>query len=91
VTDVLICDLRSKKNKAMKYLFLAINVNSCDNDDESSRDPSSRPPPLTQTGANTFGALLDGEPFIPGGVSNPLICFYQLINGDIFWFRRSKS
>jgi hypothetical protein len=73
----------------MKYLlllFLALTVNSCDkNDDDSPRDSISRLPPATQTGANTFGALLDGEPFIPAGGSSPLDSQYQLINGERFF------
>jgi hypothetical protein len=72
----------------MKYLlllFLALTLNSCDNDDDSPRDPISQLPPATQTGANTFGALLDGEPFIPSDGINPLDCVYQLVNGEYYF------
>jgi hypothetical protein len=82
--------MKNKNKIIMKYLFLlflAITINSCDkNDDDSPRDPISRLPPATQTGANTFGALLDGEPFIPAGGSNPLDAQYQLINGEWYFF-----
>jgi hypothetical protein len=59
---------------------------SCDkNDDDSPQDPVSQLPPATMTGANTFGALLDGEPFIPSGGINPLDAQYQLINRERFF------
>jgi hypothetical protein len=74
----------------MKYLlllFLALTVNSCDknDDDDGPQDPISQLPPATQVGANTFGALLDGEPFIPSGGINPLDCVYQLIDGEYYF------
>jgi hypothetical protein len=39
-------------------------------------------PPITDTGTNTFGCMVNGKPFIPGGNSwwsgqNPLKCAYQ--------------
>jgi hypothetical protein len=71
--------------KYLLLLFLALTLNSCDNDDDSPRDPISQLPPATQTGANTLGALLDGEPFIPAGGSSPLDSQYQLINGERFF------
>ncbi len=58
---------------------------SCSNDDDNSQDPISQLPPATTTGENTFGALLDGEPFIPRGGVNPLDCVYQLVNGERFF------
>jgi hypothetical protein len=79
--------LNVKNYKAMKYfllLFLALTINSCANNDDDNGlvGPISQLPPATQTGANTFGALLDGEPFIPSGGINPLDGVYQLINGE---------
>ncbi len=79
------------KNLILKFSILLLllaccTAVSCDkNDDDSPRDPISQLPPATQVGANTFGALLDGEPFRPGSVINPLICFYQLIDGEMFF------
>ncbi|WP_019037533.1 hypothetical protein [Psychroflexus tropicus] len=59
---------------------------SCNNDDDNnSQNPINQLPPATQTGENTFGALLDGEPFIPSGGTNPLDCVYQLINGEYYF------
>lgn len=49
----------------MKYsfLFLVLFVLiSCKSDDDST-NPIDQLPPATQTGANTFGCLINGEPF----------------------------
>ncbi len=72
--------------KSLFILLLAITVNVCSsNDDDSPQDPVAQLPPATQTGENTFGALLDGEAFIPGGGNNPLDCQYQLINSERYF------
>jgi hypothetical protein len=73
--------------KTILYLCLLCLtiVTSCNNDDDQPQDPISQLPPATQTGENTFGALLDGEIFIPGGLQNPLNCTYQSINGESFF------
>lgn len=62
----------------MKNLFLLLLTTliiSCSSDD-SPNDPASRLPPETQTGANTFGCLIDGKILLPrsGNTSqvNPL-------------------
>ena len=79
------------KNLILKFSILLLllaccTAVSCDkNDDDSPQDLISQLPPATQVGANTFGALLDGEPFIPRGGINPLDCQYQLINGERFF------
>ena len=44
-------------------LFLFIG---CSGDDDSA-NPLDQLPPATQTGANTFGCLINGEPFTPKG------------------------
>lgn len=46
-------------------------------------DPISELPPETQTGANTFGCLVNGKVFKPRGLSlTPILaCFYQNLNG----------
>jgi hypothetical protein len=51
----------------MKHLFLktafllfTITFFNCENN-----DPEEQLPPITQTGANTFGAIVDGRPFVP--------------------------
>jgi hypothetical protein len=46
----------------MTLLLLAL-LTSCS--EESNSNPESQLPPITQTGANTFGCLIDGKLFIP--------------------------
>lgn len=41
-------------------LFFAITLFNCENN-----DPEDQLPPITQTGANTFGAIVDGRVFVP--------------------------
>ncbi|WP_026977450.1 hypothetical protein [Flavobacterium tegetincola] len=61
--------------KKLFLLFLTTLIISCSSDDSSS-DPASRLPPETQTGANTFGCIIDGKILLPrsGNTSqiNPL-------------------
>ncbi|TXE16300.1 hypothetical protein ES692_13330 [Psychroserpens burtonensis] len=73
--------------KTILYLCLLCLtiVTSCNNDDDQPQDPISQLPPATQTGERTFGALLDGEPFIPRGGINPLDCVYQSVNGEYYF------
>ena len=43
-------------------------------------DPASRLPPATQTGANTFGCILNGKPWTPqgnDGTSNYTVTYYR--------------
>ena len=50
------------KNLIFKVLLLIILI-SCSKDE--SDDPQAKLPPITQTGANTFGCLIDGKLFYP--------------------------
>jgi hypothetical protein len=53
---------------------------SCNNDDDNStQDPLSQLPPMTTTGENTIGCLVNGEPFTDSGLMNN---FYQFVNGE---------
>ncbi|CAD0001286.1 hypothetical protein [Flavobacterium salmonis] len=59
--------------KNLLLLFTALFIlTSCDKDkdDDKPTNPIDQLPPVTQTGANTFGCLLDGEVFKPGITSN---------------------
>ena len=42
-------------------LFIAFTFINCSNND----DPQDQLPPITQTGANTFGCLVNGQVFVP--------------------------
>lgn len=70
--------------KNLLLLFAALFLlTSCDKDkdDDKPTNPIDQLPPATQTGANTFGCLLDGEVFKPGNTHNSYQCFYQYVNG----------
>ena len=66
-------------------IFTIVLALSCCNNDDNPQNPIDQLPPMTTTGANTFGALLDGEPFLPSGGTNPLDCVYQFVNGEYFF------
>lgn len=56
------------KQKILFYLFLLIgmiSLNSCSKDDDEPLTPEQQLPPITTTGANTFGCLIDGVLFVP--------------------------
>ncbi|WP_127845447.1 hypothetical protein [Psychroflexus aestuariivivens] len=57
----------------------------CSDDDNAPQNPINQLPEATQTGENTFGCLLDGEAFIPGGGTNPLDFVYQFVDGGYYF------
>ncbi len=67
-------------------LFFLLYLFSCDNDSQSlPSNPVDQLPLPTQTGANTFGCLLDGEAFLPGNSPNPVDCVYQFVDGGYYF------
>jgi len=54
--------------KLLLYLCLATltQCSKCKND-PAPTDPAAALPPATQTGANTFGCLVNGQPYTPSG------------------------
>ena len=71
--------------KLCLLFFTAIALSCCDNDDNKPKTELEKLPPATQTGANTFGCLLDGKAFLPGSGINPLDCVYQYVD-DGYYF-----
>jgi len=66
------------------FLILAIITLSCcnKNDDDQTINPIALLPPATQTGAQTFGCLINGQPFVPPIFgSNAPSAFYQFVDG----------
>jgi len=63
-------------------LSLLLLLVSCKKEKE--KDPLSQLPPETQTGANTFGCLVNGKVFTPGGVpgwaGSTISSYYQLVD-----------
>lgn len=62
------------------YLIIALAFTACNNDDDNnSQDPLSQLPPMTTTGENTIGCLVNGEPFTDSGLMNN---FYQFVGDE---------
>ena len=77
------------KLKTLNLILLCIFLTSCSSDDDSSggNNPVNQLPEATQIGANTAGALVDGEPITPkgGGINPNLVAFYQFVDGAYFF------
>lgn len=75
-----------KKNYLLLILIAAFSI-CCNKDDNPAPTPTpiSQLPPETQTGANTFGCLLDGQVFKPGLTNNSFDCVYQNINNEYYF------
>ena len=74
----------------MKNIILLLTttlfLSCCTKDDKPTPPaPISQLPEATQTGANTFGCLLDGVVFKPGITNNSYNCFYQLVDGEYYF------
>jgi hypothetical protein len=77
--------------KLVTFLTIAAIILSCCKKDVTlTPTPLSQLPPVTQTGANTFGCLLDGQVFVPGITNNSYKCFYQLVNGEYYFWVSSN-
>ena len=72
-----------KKNIFLLVLPLLLCLAGCKKDDDQHTNPVDQLPPATQTGANTAGCLVNGEPFTPKGyiTGGNLPRYY---NGDVF-------
>lgn len=72
--------------KFISLLLIIVIFNSCDDKDVIVIPPISQLPSPTQTGANTFGCLIDGKVFKPGYQNNSITCFYQFNDGEYYFF-----
>lgn len=72
--------------KTLLVLILSLplwGLGGCNKDDDKPTDPVDLLPPITQTGAGTFGALVDSKPFI---ADNPWFnCYYQFVDGGYYF------
>ena len=59
--------------------MIALIFTGCDKDEPTCQGIDCLPP-ATQTGAGTFGCLVNGEPYVDN--SGRFNCFYQLVNGE---------
>ena len=64
-------------------LFTILTFSCCDKDDDKPKTELEKLPPATQTGAQTFGCLIDGKAFVPPkfGTNAPK-AFYQFVGGN---------
>jgi len=72
-----------KKTIYILYSIFFILFSSCDSDDDNNCQGIDCLPPITQTGAGTFGCLVNGEPFVDN--SGNFNCFYQLVDGEYYF------
>ena len=64
---------------SLSGLFFLLTANSCKKHKHDVQSEESKLPPETQTGANTFGCLINGKAFLPkgSGFGGPVLsCFY---------------
>ena len=69
---------------AMRLLPALLGLSQCKKNDPN---PVDQLPPATQTGANTFGCLVNGQPWLPQGyndTSNYSISYDSGLNGGVF-------
>ncbi len=76
------------RRKLLLYsaLLLLTQCSKCKND-PTPADPAGQLPAATQTGANTFGCLVNGQPYIPKGntgMSNLYISYDPTFRGGAF-------
>ena len=72
--------------KSLLYSFLLLGFFTFSQCKKKSTNPIDELPPETQTGANTFGCLVDGKAFKPGGASlsgGSLQCNYQYLGNQV--------
>ena len=64
------------------FLFISLTASECKK--HKPGNPIDQLPPETQTGANTFGCLINGEIFLPKGPSlGPILqCAYQYLDNS---------
>lgn len=74
------------KNKL--YIFILVFlILGCSSDDDGCVGIDCLPE-ATQTGADTFGCLVNGEPFVDN--SGDFNCFYQLVDGEYYFGIQSE-
>ncbi len=69
--------------KLILLLLTTFTLSCCNKDDDKPQNPVDQLPPATQTGAGTFGCLVNGEPFVDN--SGFFNCFYQLVSGEYYF------
>ncbi|WP_396179465.1 hypothetical protein [Flavobacterium sp.] len=66
----------------IKYILVLLVLTGCTNDDnKKTTNPIDQLPPMTTSGKNTIGCLVNGVPFTDSGLMNN---FYQLVEGEYY-------
>ena len=64
-------------------LIVLVLVFACKNDDDDNTPEIDKLPPATQTGAGTFGCLVNGEAFVETGTY--FNCYYQFVDNEYYF------
>ena len=72
----------------IKIFMIALIFTGCDKDEPTCQGIDCLPP-ATQTGAGTFGCLVNGVPYVDN--SGRFNCFYQLVNGKYYFSISSEN
>lgn len=72
--------------KILSLFFVLFLFTSCDKDGSIFKGEEQLPP-VTTTGANTVGCLVDGRVFLPhqSGINPSVNCFYQIEGGEQYF------
>ena len=63
-------NVKRRSKNLLILLFATFTLSCCDKDKDNPQNPVDQLPPETQTGKNTFGCLINGEPFVVSNTSN---------------------
>ena len=72
--------------KTILLLLIITTLSCCNKEDDAPTSPVNQLPPATQIGANKVGCLFDGQVFLPGNQPLSTNCFYQLVNGEYYFY-----
>jgi hypothetical protein len=76
-----------KQIKLLLFIIACTNIFAACKKDKNTTDPADQLPPATQTGANTFGCLVNGKVYVPAGYTgttkpNPHVIYEIGLNGS---------
>jgi hypothetical protein len=78
------------KNTSIPFFYaLFFFLIACSDDDSPNCQGIDCLPEATQTGAGTFGCLVNGEPFVDN--SGNFNCYYQLVDGEYYFSIRGRK
>lgn len=72
---------RATRGISLLLALLTVTLASCNDEDDAPGNPIDQLPPATQTGEQTIGCLVNGEPFTDSGIMNN---FYQFVDGEYY-------